>query len=128
MHGTQRDAHKLQDFVDEHGDRPDKRSPKGTRRSNKGPAMSEEEDAGRGAEQGATYGQKIIRPARIKTQQPDGKTGQQGEQTAHPQDRLRGGVGPDKALVDVAGERGGNAHMRIAGGGDSGGQGRHQTQ
>ena len=128
MHGAQRDAHKLQDFVDEHGDRSDERSPKRPRSGNKGPAVSEEENAGRGAEQGTTHGQEIIRPARIKTQQPDSKTGQQGEQAAHPQDRLRGGLGPDKALVDVAGERGGNAHMRIAGGGDRGGQGRHQTQ
>ena len=128
MHGAQRDAHKLQDFVDEHRDRPGQRSPKRTRRSDKGPAVSEEEDTGCGTEQGTAHGQEIIRPTRIKTQQPDGKTGQQGEQAAHPQDRLRGGLGPDKALVDVAGERGGNAHMGIAGGGDGGGQGRHQTQ
>ena len=128
MHGAQRDTRKLQDFVDEHRDRPGQRSPKRARRGNKGPTVSEEEDAGCGAEHGATHGQEIIRPTRIKTQQPDGKTGQQGEQAAHPQDRLRGGFGPDKALVDVAGKRRGNAHMRIARRRDGGGQGRHQTQ
>ena len=128
MHGAQRDVHELQDFVDEHRDRPGQRSPKRARRGDKGPAVSEQQDTGRGAEHGTAHGQEVIRPARIKTQQPDGKTGQQSQQAAHPQDRLRGGIGPNKALVDVARERGGNAHMRIARSGDRRGQGGHQTQ
>ena len=68
MHSAQRDVHKLQDFVDEHRDRPGQRSPKRPCSGNKGPAVSEEKDAGCGAEQGATHGQEIIRSARIKTQ------------------------------------------------------------
>ena len=78
--------------------------------------MAEQKDQRRRSQQGTADGEQKIRTTGVKTQRPDASPSHHSQNPAHPQDLVAGGLGLEEALVEIAHQRGGDAHMGVAGG------------